>query len=101
MGRGVMVAPLTVTQTARVRFPSVQQYRQSNGEKMSDSRYNKGGKNPHMRTSEKRPCSECGEMAKHYNTGEIEEHKQYLYKKTKGIFKKTNSWSYCSNKRWR
>lgn len=54
-----------------------------------------------MRTSEKKPCKECGEMAKHYDDGTIEQHKEYLYKKVKGVFKKTSSWSYCKNKRWR
>lgn len=68
---------------------------------MSDKRFGRGGKNPHMRTSEKKPCKECGEMAKHYDDGTIEQHKEYFYKKVKGVFKKTSSWSYCKNKRWR
>lgn len=67
---------------------------------MSEKKFGRGGKNPHMRTSEKRPCKECGEMAKHYSTGEIEQHREYLYKKVRGVFKKTSSWSYCNNKRW-
>lgn len=67
---------------------------------MSDSKYSKGGKNPHVRTSEKKPCSVCGEMARHYSTGEIEKHKIHYYKKVKGVFVKTSQTTYCTNKSW-
>ncbi len=67
---------------------------------MSDNRYSRGGKNPHMRNTEKKPCEVCGEMAKHYPTGEIEKHKKYFYEKVRGVMKKTTKSTYCTNKRW-
>lgn len=67
---------------------------------MSD-KFSRGGKNPHIRTSEKRPCDQCGELVKHYNDGTIERHKQYLYKKVKEVYVKTSKYDYCGNKQWR
>jgi len=67
---------------------------------MSNSKYNKGGKNPHMNTSEKRPCDECGERVMHYTDGSIEKHKIHYYKKIKGVFVKTSHTTYCTKKRW-
>lgn len=71
------------------------------GDVMSDKKFGRGGNNPHIRTSEKKPCEVCGERVNHYSDGTIERHKQYLYKKVKGVYVKTSKWSYCENKRWR
>lgn len=68
---------------------------------MSDKRHSRGGNNPHMRTTEKRPCELCSNMANHYPDGTIEAHKVYEFKKVKGQSVKTTKWSYCKNKKWR
>ena len=64
-------------------------------------RYRRGGKNPHMRTTQKKPCSVCGTPAEHYSDGTISAHKVYEYKVVNGVNKRTTKWHYCSNKTWR
>lgn len=63
--------------------------------------FKRGGKNSHMRTTEKKPCEVCGELADHYSDGTVSKHKQYLYKRVRGVMKKTSSWAYCEHKKWR
>jgi len=65
------------------------------------SEWRRGQKNKHMRTTSKKPCEICGELADHYNDGTIGRHKKYRYKKVKGIMVKTTNYSYCENKTWR
>ena len=68
---------------------------------MNDKRFGRGDKNPHMKTSEKKPCEVCGESVRHYSDDTIERHKSYFYQKVKGVYRKTSKWAYCENKKWR
>lgn len=67
---------------------------------MGDEKYSRGKKNPHMRTTEKKPCDKCGQLADHYPDGIISKHKVYVYKEVNGVMQKTTKWSYCSKRRW-
>jgi hypothetical protein len=69
---------------------------------MSDSekRLGRGGRNPHMTTTQKKPCDKCGLKVDHYPDGTISAHKIYEFKEINGVMKKTTKWSYCTNKRW-
>jgi hypothetical protein len=62
--------------------------------------WSRGGRNPHMRTSQKKPCSKCGKAVRHYSDHTIEKHKIYEYKVVNGVNKKTSRWSYCPKTTW-
>lgn len=67
---------------------------------MSDEKYRRGNKNPHIKMTQKKPCEKCGQSVDHYGDGTISKHKVYVYETKKGVTKRTTKWSYCSNKRW-
>lgn len=67
---------------------------------MSDKKHGRGGNNPHLRTSQKKLCSKCGQLANHYSDRTIEAHKVYQYTEIKGVKKKTSKWHYCENRTW-
>jgi hypothetical protein len=67
---------------------------------MGDKKFSRGGKNPHMRTTQKKPCDVCGISTDHYPDGTISPHKIYEHKEVKGVMQKTSKWAYCTNKKW-
>lgn len=102
MDRGVMAAPLTVTQTERVQFPSVQQCHLSTGEKMSGSEWvwgsGRSGKPKSPREKKVAVCPDCGNPIEVYGT-EIGRHKDYGRDKN-GKPKKRGAWAWCKKKKW-
>jgi hypothetical protein len=67
---------------------------------MGEKKFGRGGNNPHMKTTKKKPCSVCGSSVDHYPDGTISKHKVYEFKKVSGVMKKTSKWTYCSNRTW-
>lgn len=68
---------------------------------MGDKWIGRGGKNKHLKSTQKMPCDECSQSVDHYPDGTISQHKVYEYKDVNGVKQKTSKWRYCSNKRWR
>jgi len=67
---------------------------------MNDKKHSRGGRNPHLRTSSKKPCPKCNQLVYHYSDGTISDHKVYKYETVKGVKRKTSQWHYCPQRKW-
>lgn len=67
---------------------------------MSEKKFSRGGKNQHLTTTEKLPCSKCGTRVDHYPDGTISKHRVHEYEIVGGVSRRTGKSSYCSQKRW-
>jgi hypothetical protein len=47
---------------------------------MNDKKLGRGGRNPHLTTTQKEPCAQCGSRVDHYSDGTISKHRIYEYK---------------------